>query len=1036
MSSLRKSRRWATSAVALGLFAAVTALAVGAGPVAAAAPGIAYVQGTTFGTGSKVASTPVALTKPVGAGDLLVGWFSQYNAAGNVAVSDNVNGAWTRAPSSSQFGTSGDNALYYLPGSKASAGGVAVTVSSPAAAYLQGSVADYSGVATTGALDQMAVAKGVSTAATSGPTAAVGAGDLVYSALITGGSPNGVSAGSSQALPYTPRASSGSGSSFEEDITAGAAGTQSGSARLNSSTDWYAVVATFRPLSSAPPPPPPAPQPPTAPTGVASLGVTATQVGLSWTASTDNVPVTGYTVYRGGVAVGTSPTPSFTDTTVAPSTTYSYTVIASNGAGQTSAPSAPLIVTTPAAAGPCSASSLIDAVSAANTTPGGGTVTLAGGCVYTLAAANSSADGSNGLPVITGNVRVEGNGATITRSAASGTPHFRVFDVASGGNLALHALTVSNGIADNNHDGGGAVYNHGTLQVAASTFTGNSNPAAVGTSGGAIQNSGSLTVTTSTFTGNSAMEGGGVFNQGTTAITKSTFTNNSATIYGGGAILNAFGTTTVDGCTFVGNSGPGGGVVDNDTTINISNSTMVNNTGGSHGGGAIQNFGVVNLTTSTLSGNASPYGADIYNYGTSKITVSSSIVADGVTGANCGGTAIIDGGYNLDTGSTCQFSAAKHSKSNTRPQLQALAPNGGPTSTMALTPGSPAIDAVPSNASGCAASTDQRGTVRPQGPACDIGSYELIVNSSDTQPPTTPAGLAASSAAGGDVALGWHPSTDNVGVAGYTVYRNGGVLGITGAGSTAYTDTTAAPSTTYSYTVDAFDSAGNHSAQSAPLSVTTTGAPPAAPHWVQGGVAGSGSKVASVTVQLTAPVNAGDLLVGWFGQYDSPGQVQVSDNVNGAWTRANPSTTFSSGGDIALFSVQNAAAAPGGVTVTISSTAPTYLEGTAAEYTGVAAAGSLDQVSVARGSGTAANSGPTGAVAAGELLFSGMMTGGNPGGATAVNGLLIHDHTGSYSVDDADGLVASAGSQQASWTLQSATDWYTVAAVFHPRSGP
>ncbi len=65
-----------------------------------------------------------------------------------------------------------------------------------------------------------------------------------------------------------------------------------------------------------------------------------------------------------------------------------------------------------------------------------------------------------------------------------------------------------------------------------------------------------------------------------------------------------------------------------------------------------------------------------------------------------------------------------------------------------------------------------------------------------------------------------------------------------------------------------------------------------------------------------------------------------------------------------------------------------------------------------------------------------MMTGGNPGGATANNGLLIHDHTGSYSVDDADALVASAGAQQASWTLQSSADWYTVAAAFRPAAQP
>jgi hypothetical protein len=75
-------------------------------------------------------------------------------------------------------------------------------------------------------------------------------------------------------------------------------------------------------------------------------------------------------------------------------------------------------------------------------------------------------------------------------------------------------------------------------------------------------------------------------------------------------------------------------------------------------------------------------------------------------------------------------------------------------------------------------------------------------------------------------------------------------------------------------------------------------------------------------------------------------------------------------------------------------------------------------------------------VSAGELLFSGLMTGTSPGGATANNGLVLHDHTAAYSVDDADMVVSAAGNQRATWTLQSTADWYEVAAVFHTASGP
>lgn len=683
----------------------------------------------------------------------------------------------------------------------------------------------------------------------------------------------------------------------------------------------------------------------------------------------------------------------------------------------------------------CSPPALVSAISAANGTSGGGTVALTSGCTYTLTASNNTGngDGPTGLPVITGNVTIQGNGATIARSSASGTPAFRLLDVAAGGSLTLSAVTLSGGLANNGAEGGGAVFSHGTLNASGATFSGNSSPSSSGTSGGAINSSGALTVTGSTFSGNSGQEGGGIFNQSTTAtaaVTDSTFTGNTATIYGGGALLNADGTMTVTGDTFSGNSGPGGGVLDNDATVSITDSTFTGNTAGGNGGGAVQNFGKITITYSTLSGNSSPYGADIYNYKGYTLSIGTSIVANGQQGANCGGAApITDSGYNVDSGTSCGFSTAHHSMTGTNPQLGPLASNGGPTQTMALAASSPAVNAIPGSTPGCTGSTDQRGITRPQGSGCDIGAYELVITSGIG--PSTPTGLTATQVTSSSVSLTWNASTGGSGVTGYTVYRNGSTLATTTG--TSYTDSTVAPSTTYTYTVDAYNAAGSHSAQSAGVQATT---PPTStsstPTWVQGGAVATGSKVSSVTIQLTGPVAAGDLLAGWFGQYNASGQVQVSDNVNGTWTRAAASTKFSGGtGDIALFYVQNAAAAPNGLTVTITAAAPTYLQGVAADYSGVATSGSLDQTAVAAGSGTAASAGPTGSAGAGELLFSGLMTGTTPNGATAGGGLVIRSHTGTYSVDDADAIVATAGPQTTSWQLSTAADWYEVTAVFH-----
>jgi hypothetical protein len=93
--------------------------------------------------------------------------------------------------------------------------------------------------------------------------------------------------------------------------------------------------------------------------------------------------------------------------------------------------------------------------------------------------------------------------------------------------------------------------------------------------------------------------------------------------------------------------------------------------------------------------------------------------------ANCfqGLGTLVSSGNNLSSDATCAASlTGPGDLNNTNPLLGPLANNGGPTQTHALLAGSPAIDA----AGGCPPpATDQRGVVRPQGSACDIGSFEF-----------------------------------------------------------------------------------------------------------------------------------------------------------------------------------------------------------------------------------------------------------------------------------------------------------------------
>jgi hypothetical protein len=170
--------------------------------------------------------------------------------------------------------------------------------------------------------------------------------------------------------------------------------------------------------------------------------------------------------------------------------------------------------------------------------------------------------------------------------------------------------------------------------------------------------------------------------------------------------------------------------------LSVTNATLSGNTDGQGGfhvppcagqapngvGAAIAAVGgSATVSYSTIAGNAD--GID--NLGGGTITLAGTIVADN-SGGNCTGTISETSGYNLDSGTTCGFSAGTDINS-TDPQLGALTNNGGPTQTQAIGAGSPAIDNGGTATQGCPA-TDQRGLSRPDetpdNGTCDIGAYE------------------------------------------------------------------------------------------------------------------------------------------------------------------------------------------------------------------------------------------------------------------------------------------------------------------------
>ncbi len=198
----------------------------------------------------------------------------------------------------------------------------------------------------------------------------------------------------------------------------------------------------------------------------------------------------------------------------------------------------------------------------------------------------------------------------------------------------------------------------------------------------------------------------------------------------GGGIYSTSGThLTIDSSTISNNLAYNGGGIYTGGTTTIEDSTIAANTAGSStrngDAGGIENGGSLTLVNDTIadneSFNGSGSGGGILG---SKISATNTLIVDNSDNSsaidNCSG-APESKGPNLENGTECAF-AAHGGLSKANPLLGALANNGGETETMALSLGSPAIDA--GSDEGCPA-TDQRGVKRPQGASCDIGAFEF-----------------------------------------------------------------------------------------------------------------------------------------------------------------------------------------------------------------------------------------------------------------------------------------------------------------------
>lgn len=356
-------------------------------------------------------------------------------------------------------------------------------------------------------------------------------------------------------------------------------------------------------------------------------------------------------------------------------------------------------------------------------------------------------------------------------------------------NVNSGKVVVTNCVFNTNVGSDGAAISTSSGEVVVSDSAFNKNNAIL--SGAALSTgSGRLTLTNCSFTDNLATNGdGGMLNATSAPVTimRCTITGNSAA-NAGGAISYGSGILTIADSTFDMNSarghqgaqdGDGGAIHSASGTLNLTNTTFSNNTA-QHLGGALDSRGPVNLANCTIAGNQAARGAGIYNLGNnSSVTnttitnnaaselsggihnetgavmkVKSSIIA-GNSPANSGlntspdvGGAFASGGFNLigKTDGSTGFTAGTDQKGSIAAPIDpmfdpnGLQNNGGPTKTIALVFGSPAIDrgvAGLDPSTSAVLTADQRGSGFARtfddsnvpnasgGDGSDIGAFEM-----------------------------------------------------------------------------------------------------------------------------------------------------------------------------------------------------------------------------------------------------------------------------------------------------------------------
>jgi len=780
--------------------------------------------------------------------------------------------------------------------------------------------------------------------------------------------------------------------------------------------------------------------PPSVPTGLAASATTSTQVNLTWSPSTDlNYPVSSltYTLYRNGAVVTTTAAgvTSYSDSGLAANTTYTYTVSASDPSGNTSAPSTAVNVTTPVGGGigggtppvrrgGCAAETnrlpakcTISGVQSGDEIVVGflteygasnATISFSDNCGGTYTVLNQHAIQAGGAGVV-----VEGQGygvggagiCTISGTSTSGGgPGEIVADDITAGTLDTYGWlpdvpTTANGATSFGLNVNGADYifswatdvfgKGGNLKVASPFSIKNYNLNFPIYDADATTTGTGTVASTWTFFSNSSGTIGAIAFSGSgtpppapviTSPLTTSGTVGSAFSYQIGATENptSYGATNLPaGLSITAATG----LISGTPTAagNVSSTIFATNSGGTG--------------SATLAITIAPPPAPV---------ITSPLTASGTVGS----------AFSYQIGAT--GNPTSYGATNLPAGLSITAATG-------LISGNPT---AAGNVSSTISATNRGGT----------GSATLAITIAQAAPPpdntspTVPSGLSATAVSSSQVNLSWAASTDSDNTASqitYTLYRYGAVVTTTAAGVTSYSDSGLTANTSYTYTVSASDPAGNTSAPSAAVNVTTLASSGNTPQRVRGCSGEAGA--AKVSCTLTG-VTAGDIIiVGAASLEAGTSPLAFSDNCGGRYTVLDTSNSSS---DAAAQGYATGSSGTCAITAQTSGGWATTLVVEEITPSAVDVHGWNQNFNVSAGKTAFAAI----TTSSNDYVFSWAVDEAGDGGShmTVSTPFVVHDFNNVFPIVDADTTQSAGGSITATWKFNATTSHAAIGMMgFH-----